>query len=248
MSSTITYLITGANRGIGQGLTSTLLQRPNTTVVATVRSSTTSTTDLLALPFAEGSRLVIVPYTLSLSIPSDSAKTLLTTLASHSITQIDVLVLNAGLGSTFLPTLQTPLPSVLAHFESNTLLPIHAFQTLYPLLSTPSSKVILISSSLGSISDMEGAAPTLAYGVSKAGANYFVRKVHFEHAGVIAVAVHPGWVKTANGQSFADSIGVEEPPMTLEQSVTGVLAQIDGATKATTSGSFVSFDGSVIQW
>jgi norsolorinic acid ketoreductase len=30
------------------------------------------------------------------------------------------------------------------------------------------------------------------YGVSKAGANYFVRKVHFEQAGVIAVAVHPG--------------------------------------------------------
>jgi NAD(P)-dependent dehydrogenase (short-subunit alcohol dehydrogenase family) len=41
---------------------------------------------------------------------------------------------------------------------------------------------------------MEGAAPTLAYGVSKAGANYFVRKVHFEHAGVVALAVHPGYV------------------------------------------------------
>jgi xanthine dehydrogenase molybdopterin-binding subunit B len=33
------------------------------------------------------------------------------------------------------------------------------------------------------------------------------------------------WVKTANGQNFADSIGVAEPPMTLEQSVNGVLAQ-----------------------
>jgi norsolorinic acid ketoreductase len=72
---------------------------------------------------------------------------------------------------------------------------------------------------------MEGKAPTLAYGVSKAGANYFVRKVHFEHDGIVALAVHPGWVKTANGQNFADSIGVAEPPMTLEQSVNGVLAQ-----------------------
>jgi len=34
------------------------------------------------------------------------------------------------------------------------------------------------------------------------------------------------WVKTANGQNFADSIGVAEPPMTLEQSVEGVLAQV----------------------
>jgi norsolorinic acid ketoreductase len=41
---------------------------------------------------------------------------------------------------------------------------------------------------------MEGPAPTLAYGISKAGANYFVRKVHFEHAGIVAVAVHPGFV------------------------------------------------------
>ena len=36
------------------------------------------------------------------------------------------------------------------------------------------------------------------------------------------------WVKTANGQNFADSIGVSEPPMTLEQSVSGVLAQVCG--------------------
>ena len=34
------------------------------------------------------------------------------------------------------------------------------------------------------------------------------------------------WVKTVNGQNFADSIGVAEPPMTLEESVTGVLAQV----------------------
>ena len=34
------------------------------------------------------------------------------------------------------------------------------------------------------------------------------------------------WVKTANGQNFADSIGVAEPPMTLEQSVEGVLTQV----------------------
>ncbi|KAE9371316.1 NAD(P)-binding protein [Stipitochalara longipes BDJ] len=247
MSSSTTYLITGANRGIGLGLAASLLQRPNTTVIATIRSLTTSTTDLTSLPVAEKSHLLIVPFTLSLSTTSASSETLLSTLAENKITKINTLILNAGLGSSFLPVLQTPLASVVEHFESNTILPITLFQTLYPLLSTP-SKVILISSSLGSIRDMEGAAPTLAYGVSKAGANYFVRKVHFEHAAVVALAVHPGWVKTANGQNFADSIGVAEPPMTLEQSVDGVLAQIDGATKETTSGSFVSFDGSIIQW
>ena len=34
------------------------------------------------------------------------------------------------------------------------------------------------------------------------------------------------WVKTENGQNFADSIGVEEPPMSLEESANGVLQQV----------------------
>ena len=34
------------------------------------------------------------------------------------------------------------------------------------------------------------------------------------------------WVKTANGQAFADSIGVNEPPMTVEESAKGVLEQV----------------------
>lgn len=80
------------------------------------------------------------------------------------------------------------------------------------------------------------------------------------------------WVKTTNGQNFADSIGVESPPMSLEESVAGVLkqvchlpsfltrdfqesymvrltrGQIDEATRSTISGTFVSYDGSTIQW
>ena len=34
------------------------------------------------------------------------------------------------------------------------------------------------------------------------------------------------WVKTGNGQTFADAIGVKEPPLTLDESVRGVLAQV----------------------
>lgn len=33
-------------------------------------------------------------------------------------------------------------------------------------------------------------------------------------------------MKTGNGQMFADSIGVAEPPMNVEDSVRGVLAQV----------------------
>lgn len=34
------------------------------------------------------------------------------------------------------------------------------------------------------------------------------------------------WVKTGNGQNYADVVGVKEPPMTIEQSVIGVIAQV----------------------
>lgn len=34
------------------------------------------------------------------------------------------------------------------------------------------------------------------------------------------------WVKTANGQSFADSIGVQTAPMTIAECVSGCLAQV----------------------
>ena len=43
---------------------------------------------------------------------------------------------------------------------------------------------------------MEATFPTLSYGISKAGANYLVRKAHFEseQEGLVALAIHPGYV------------------------------------------------------
>jgi norsolorinic acid ketoreductase len=77
-------------------------------------------------------------------------------------------------------------------FEINTLAPVALFQASYALLSRAKEpKLILISSSLGSITGMD-VSPSLAYGMSKAAANYFVRKVHFEFGDVVAVALHPG--------------------------------------------------------
>ncbi|TVY83092.1 Norsolorinic acid ketoreductase [Lachnellula suecica] len=253
MAPNTVYLVTGGNRGIGFGLTGALLLRPNTTVIATVRTDKTSKDTLLALPLAEGSNLIItyldvdVVKTQYESLERSTQEVYRALTTAYKVTKIDTIICNAGIGSSFRPSLSTTYSSLLTHFQVNTLGPISLFQSLYPLLS-PNSKFILISSVLGSIGAMDGQEPSLAYGVSKAGANYFVRKVHFENEGVTTLAVHPGWVKTENGQNFADSIGVEEPPMSLEDSVKGVLEQIDAATKSTTSGSFVSYDGTVIPW
>ncbi|KAF8856336.1 putative aflatoxin biosynthesis ketoreductase nor-1 [Acephala macrosclerotiorum] len=252
MAPKYTYLITGANRGIGLGLTRALLQRPDTAVIATVRDEKTNLDGLHAIHTAEGSELIIERYSPTDQSSPYTAAALATQLQKPEQTHvpnIDVIIANLGIGDEFKSTLDTTPESILIHFQTNALAPISLFQSLFPLLSkSQQPKFILISSSLGSIGEMEGAAPTLAYGISKAGANYFVRKVHYEHKEIVSLAIHPGWVKTGNGQNFADSIGVQEPPMTLEESAAGVLKQIDAATRETTSGSFLSFDGSAIQW
>lgn len=134
------------------------------------------------------------------------------------------MIANLGIGEDFKSALDTTPESILKHIETNTLAPISLFQSLFPLLSkSQEPRFILISSSLGSIGDMEGATPTLAYGISKAGANYFVRKVHFEHENIVSLAIHPGWVKTENGQNFADSIGVQVCPVAEDLHVSTIL-------------------------
>jgi norsolorinic acid ketoreductase len=154
-----------------------------------VRSPDTSIVDLKALPVASGGKLIIEPLA---SDTADGTSNLIFTLISgHGITHINTVILNAGI-AVFTPLLTTPLSSLREHLEVNALAPISLFQAAYPLMSKASNpKLTLITSSLGSIGEMDS-SPSLAYGMSKAAANYFVREVHFECANVTALAVHPG--------------------------------------------------------
>ena len=90
---------------------------------------------------------------------------------------------------------------------------------------------------------------TIAYGISKVSANYAMRKLHFEHPNIVVQPLAPGWVRTEMGQLLADVSGVvKEPPMEVEQSVDGLLSQMDRATKEETSGRVFSYDGEEVPW
>lgn len=230
-----------------------LLKQPNTTVIGTIRGEA-EFFDTSSLDLAKCSIIIIK----RLSNTSDTdATALITSLeSSHNIAHIDIVIANAGAAASFDAALQTPISELRLDFEINTLGPIKLFQAAYPLLqkSRRGPKFIYISSSLGSIEANER-VPALAYGASKAAANFFVRTLHFEHENLVAVAIHPGldltfifnfatfpresfgvdwanifgilsWVKTGNGQAFADAVGVAEPPMSIEDSVDGVLKQV----------------------
>ncbi|PVH75363.1 aflatoxin biosynthesis ketoreductase-like protein nor-1 [Cadophora sp. DSE1049] len=245
--SGLTYVITGAGRGIGKGILSALITRPNTTIIAAVRDTKAATESLSSLPVGKDSKLIIIK--LDATIDADPSAAVEELKTKHNITKIDILLSNAGLLDTIAPVLETSPDTVRRHFEVNTIGPLTLIQAFMPLLlASPSPKFLVITSSIGSISDMEKfPVPFFAYGISKAAANYLVRKVAFENPKVIAMAFNPGWVQTEMGTTAALGVGMAEAPMTLEDSVDGMIKLIDKAGLEKT-GTFTAVSGEAIPW
>ncbi|CZR68729.1 probable aflatoxin biosynthesis ketoreductase nor-1 [Phialocephala subalpina] len=228
--SGLTYLITGANRGIGKGLLTTLVLRPNTTIIAGVRDVASATETLKSIPVGPGSKIIIVK--IDSTVDNDAAAAVEELKTKYGITHIDVLLSNAGLLDIVAPVLETPADQVRKHFEVNTIAPLILLQAFKPLLDGSSSpKFLVITSSIGSIGKMaEIPVPFFAYGISKAAANYFVRKVSFENPKLISMAFNPGWVQTDMGTGAANQVGMADAPMTLEESIKGLVKLFDEAS------------------
>ena len=191
MPESHTYLITGANRGTGRGPVETFLARPHTTVIAAVRGPKgTESQSLPRLERPESSKLVIVKID---RLEKDDARTAIAHLESdHAISKIDVVIANAGIAKCLEPVLPTSAQEMRDHFNVNTVVPLVLFQASWPLLQAAEWPMFFgISSSIGGIAEMVP-LPGLAYGASKAAVNYLARKLHFEHEGLVSVAVHPG--------------------------------------------------------
>ncbi|KAF7967622.1 hypothetical protein HWV62_33637 [Athelia sp. TMB] len=249
MSSTTTYLITGANRGLGLGLAEAFLARPNVTVIAAVRnpSSSESVASLKALPVGAGSKLIFVKID-SLS-ETDAAAAVKQLQTEHGISALDVVIANSGIANQMGPAIVTPIDEVRAHFEVNAVGPLVLFQATAALLEAAQGKFFVMSSAMGSVGDMElMPAPNTAYGSSKAAVNFITRKIHFEHPKITAVALTPGWVQTDMGNGAADILGVPRPTLTLNESITGLVRIIDTANRAETSGTFASYEGKAWKW
>lgn len=90
--------------------------------------------------------------------------------------------------------------------------------------------------------------PATAYGISKVAVHYMLRKIHFENEKLIAFTLSPGWVKTEMGNAGAQAMGMESAPVTLEDSIKGMVEKIDGATREETGGTLQSFDETKYPW
>ncbi|KAF4334508.1 aflatoxin biosynthesis ketoreductase nor-1 [Fusarium beomiforme] len=241
------YVVTGANRGVGLGLVKTLLTRPSTTVVATVRSDEAAASlrrDLSNVSADKDSTFEIVQLDFSAALPPEQIRDAIAPTVDH----VDILICNAAVSPPMTLAAQTPAANLRTAFEVNTIGPLTVFQGLWPMLQKSAMpKVINVTSSVGCIAFQE--VPGGAYGPSKAALNWITRALHLQNEGLVAVALHPGWVQTDMGEFSAKEWGCPGVTLeTVENSVQGMLNIIDGATRDTTSGQFVTYKGQVLPW
>lgn len=239
-----TILITGASRGIGLLLSRLYAGQPETRVYATCRAPERAG-DLRSL--AEESRGAV--HILQLDVTSDASIATCAAQVRDEVTSLDVLINNAGVlpggvaarepSSSAFGSLSAE--AVLGVFRTNTVAPVMVSQAFAPLLRTGSRpRIINVSSDAGSFS-RTATGCSYSYPASKAALNFMTRcmAADLKDAGIIVVAVHPGFVRTEMGGPGAHN----EP----EETVPSLAAVIDRLSIEDTAG-FYNWDGQVIPW
>lgn len=226
-------LVTGASRGIGLELACQYAEAGDS-VVATCRDPETAK----ALKHLAESHANVEVQTLdvvdSLSILS------LASLLSKRAGKVDLLINNAGINVPEPPE-EISSDSFSATLETNVVAPV-AIMRAFAKAMASGGKMVNISSCLGSFGmelDLGGRCPT--YSASKAALNMMVRHLApwLKAQGIVAVSVHPGWVKT--------DMGGQEAPLSLEVSVSSLRKQFARLTLED-AGSFIDFQGESLPW
>ncbi|KAI9146721.1 Norsolorinic acid ketoreductase nor1 [Paramyrothecium foliicola] len=227
MSDRTTYLVTGANRGIGKGFIQSFLSRPSSTVIAAIWDPAYATSKALEnLLKGEGSKLVIVK--LDSSIATDAADAVRILVKEHGILALDVVIANAGISQGGTTIRQTTVSNTQEHFNVNTIDPLVLFQATADLLSaskTGDPKFIAISTFVASINGFETLIglgfpfTSSPYGGNMATSSAGSTNLDLKALGAISV----------------------------EESVAGMLETIDAATRDV-GGTFQNYDGNVNPW
>ena len=156
---------------------------------------------------------------------------------------IDLLINNAGIypDSDTGGFGHTDYVKWMQAFRINTMAPLKVTEAFYNQVARSNHKTIAtVSSLMGSIAD-NGSGGSYLYRSSKAAVNMVVKclAVDLKPAGITAVVLHPGWVKT--------DMGGPDAMITAAQSVSGMRHVIGRLTLAD-SGKFYGYDGQDIPW
>ena len=219
-----TFLITGSNTGIGLELCRQIHKRGDK-VIATCREASKELRDL-------GVRIEE-----NIEISSDES---ITNLSKNlSGVNLDCLIHNAGIYE-FNSFENLDKKSILRQFEVNALSPIIITQSLKHLLKR-SSKVIFITSRMGSIEDNTSGS-SYGYRMSKVALSMAAKSISIDlfKEDIYVAILHPGLVSTRMTGFTLNGISPKE-------SVNGLLKRIDSLNKKN-SGTFWHANGEVLPW
>ena len=219
-----TFLVTGANRGIGLEFCRQLQERGDR-VIAVCR---TASPELQALD---------VRIEAGIDLTSEAAIAALVERLEGL--PLDGLILNAGLLEGMgLDTLDAA--SIRRQFEVNALAPLLLARALLPQLG-PGTKLALITSRMGSIDD-NSSGGSYGYRMSKVALSMAGKSLSIDlrSRGIAVAILHPGLVRTR-------MIGFNPQGISPDESVRGLLARIDALTLEN-SGSFWHANGELLPW
>ncbi|CAG2110677.1 unnamed protein product [Medioppia subpectinata] len=244
MTSIESVLITGANRGIGLGLVTALLIKPNggpKQVIATTRQATNAALDELR---DRHSNLHVLQLDGTDYKSFDGfAKQVANIVGDRGL---DTLINNAGIAIASKLDAVTAA-DMLTNFEVNSVAPLMLTKALLPVLKKSGATkrkttVANISSLGGCITNIHLAQATLGmvypYFTSKAALDMITKCLSVDLAayGINTVAVHPGHVQTDMGGSNG--------ALTVDTSAEGILNVIRKLTDDD-SGKLIGYDGTV---
>ncbi|XP_054166238.1 C-factor-like [Oppia nitens] len=238
-------LITGANRGIGLGLTRQLLSatEPPIHLIATTRQSTNPDLDQLVeqYPNLHVLKLEGKDY----KSFDTFAKQVADIVGDHGL---DVLINNAGI--KFDQSLSDVSPEqMVENIEVNAVVPLFLTRSLLPVLRIASSKrktlVINVTSMLGSIgmfdeiSDFNISA--YPYRASKAALNMITKQLSHDLKAdnILVVGLHPGWLKT--------DMGGQEAPQEVDTTCADLLTVMRNVVSEH-RGKIIDFRGNVLPY
>jgi NAD(P)-dependent dehydrogenase (short-subunit alcohol dehydrogenase family) len=153
---------------------------------------------------------------------------------------IDVVIANAGVSPGHrISIAEVDEDAWLETFAVNSVAPMALAGALLPALKRgEGKKLIAVTSRMGSIAE-NTAGGSYPYRASKAALNAAWHSLANDHREVIAVVLHPGWVRTDMGGSGA--------PVGPKDSIEGMRRVIAGL-KPVDSGKFFDFEGKELPW
>jgi NAD(P)-dependent dehydrogenase (short-subunit alcohol dehydrogenase family) len=223
-----TWLVTGANRGIGLELARQAAAAGHR-VFATARN-----------PSAAADLAALKGHVVPLALETTDEASFIAAKQHIGDVALDVVVANAGeMG----PKRQSASDMDFEGFQRvlavNALGPLRTLQAFLPNLERARGKFAVVSSLMGSIE--QGGSHQLAYSASKAAVNRVMRGAAGElKSKGIAIGIYsPGWVRTDMGGSNAQ--------LRVDQSVGGLMKRI-GELDLASSGQFINWDGKSLPW